>query len=393
MSTKPPASALVSSRRLAAIRSSTASRSRWAFMSATTSPSRRTTRARCGHRGAWPRRPRRSRWHTFTQPSISPSRPVSALMSMRRSSRLPSLRARRVANEIWPPLRTRSSTALCSACSSSGMIGGSRPSTSAAVQPNIRSAAGFHSRTVRSVPNATIASAAHSITARAVASTRFCPVACCRPTTSWCHPGTFLARHSADAQRTRQPRMADPLASPRPPRTANTPPPQPPPRVPARCGVQDPQADNGPFSPGRPIASQRQWPQSLYVPRGPVAGRGPREPAGARGASHGHEILLAARTVWRRVPPARHPVRDHGGRLRQCHQHELGPPSPPPPTPRGQGSRSPWWSRRARAPPRSGGRCAATRPAGRTRTPRPPAVSCWPPRTRSRRSRAASCAR
>ena len=46
ISTKPPASALVSSRRLAAIRSRTASRSSWAFMSATTSPSRRTTLAR-----------------------------------------------------------------------------------------------------------------------------------------------------------------------------------------------------------------------------------------------------------------------------------------------------------------------------------------------------------
>ncbi len=46
MITKPPASALVSSRRLAAMRSSTDSRSRWAFMSATTSPSLRTTRAR-----------------------------------------------------------------------------------------------------------------------------------------------------------------------------------------------------------------------------------------------------------------------------------------------------------------------------------------------------------
>ena len=39
-------SALVSSRRAAAIRSSTADRSSWAFMSATTSPRRRTTRAR-----------------------------------------------------------------------------------------------------------------------------------------------------------------------------------------------------------------------------------------------------------------------------------------------------------------------------------------------------------
>ena len=46
MSTNPPASALVSSRRLAAIRSSTADSSSCAFMSATTSPSRRTTRAR-----------------------------------------------------------------------------------------------------------------------------------------------------------------------------------------------------------------------------------------------------------------------------------------------------------------------------------------------------------
>ncbi len=125
--TKPPASAVVSSRRLAAIRSSTASRSRWAFMSATTSPRRRITRARCA---IWyfAASSSPSRWQTFTQPSISPSRPVSALMSIRRSIRLPSLQARRVANEIWPPLRTRSSTALCSAWSSSGMIGGSRPS-------------------------------------------------------------------------------------------------------------------------------------------------------------------------------------------------------------------------------------------------------------------------
>ena len=46
ISTNPPASARVSSRRLAAIRSSTGSRSSCAFMSATTSPSRRTTRAR-----------------------------------------------------------------------------------------------------------------------------------------------------------------------------------------------------------------------------------------------------------------------------------------------------------------------------------------------------------
>jgi hypothetical protein len=44
--------------------------------------------------------------------------------------------------------------------------------TSVAAQPNIRSAAGFQSMTVRSVLNATIASAAHSITARAVASVR-----------------------------------------------------------------------------------------------------------------------------------------------------------------------------------------------------------------------------
>src|SRR5216684_1329975 len=90
------------------------------------------------------------------------------------------------------------------------MIGGSRPSTSPAGQPNIRSAAGFHSRTLRSVENATIASAALSMTAHAVASTRFCPVACCRPTTSWCHPGTFLARHCINAQRTRQTRPGSP---------------------------------------------------------------------------------------------------------------------------------------------------------------------------------------
>jgi hypothetical protein len=77
-----------------------------------------------------------------------------------------------VAKEIWPPLLTRSRTALCSAFSSSGMICGSRPTTSDVVQPNIRSAAGFHSITVRSIPNATIASAAHSMTVLAVASAR-----------------------------------------------------------------------------------------------------------------------------------------------------------------------------------------------------------------------------
>jgi len=83
-----------------------------------------------------------------------------------------SLRILRVAREIWPPPRTRSRTALCSAFSSSGMICGSSPTTSGAVQPNIRSAAGFHSITVWSVPKATIASGAHSITARAVTSVR-----------------------------------------------------------------------------------------------------------------------------------------------------------------------------------------------------------------------------
>ena len=89
------------------------------------------------------------------------------------------MRARRVAKEIWPPVRMRSSTALCSASSSSGMIGGSVPRTSFAFQPNMRSAAGFQSKTVRSVPNATIASAALSTTARAVASTRACPATAC----------------------------------------------------------------------------------------------------------------------------------------------------------------------------------------------------------------------
>src|SRR5215469_6429658 len=128
------------------------------------------------------------RWQTFTQPMTSPAGSRSALMSMRRSSRAPSLQARRVANEIWSPARMRSSTALCSAASSAGMIGGSVPTTSSAVQPNIRSAAGFQSRTVRSVPNATIASAALSTTARAVASTRSRPAtARCCVTASSCH--------------------------------------------------------------------------------------------------------------------------------------------------------------------------------------------------------------
>ena len=187
MSTNPPASAPVSSHRLAAMRSSTASRSRWAVMSATTSPSLRTTRARCA---TWFLAACSApvRWQTFTQPMTSPAGSRSALMSMRRSSRVPSLRARRVAKEIWPPARMRSSTALCSAASSSGMIAGSVPRTSLAAQPNMRSAAGFQSSTVRSVPNATIASAALSTTARAVASTRSRPAtARCCVTASSCH--------------------------------------------------------------------------------------------------------------------------------------------------------------------------------------------------------------
>ena len=91
---------------------------------------------------------------------------------MRRSSKVPSLRVRRVANETWPPLATCSMTAWFSASSSSGMNASSSPTTSEAFQPNRRSAAGFHSVTVRSMPKATIASAAHSMTARAVASIR-----------------------------------------------------------------------------------------------------------------------------------------------------------------------------------------------------------------------------
>ena len=89
---------------------------------------------------------------------------------MRRSSSPPFLRIRRVAKDTWPPLATRSSTALCSAISSSGTNGGSSPMTSDAVQPNIRSAAGFHTVTVRSAPIAMIASAACSMTARAMGS-------------------------------------------------------------------------------------------------------------------------------------------------------------------------------------------------------------------------------
>src|SRR5579875_357443 len=137
----------------------------------------------------------------LTQPVTSPLAPVSALVSIRTSIAAPSLRIRLVAKEICPPPRTRSSTALCSALSSSGMIGGSRPSTSAALQPNIRSAAGFHSITVRSVPNATIASAALSITARAVASTRSPPPAdpSCAPRRGYllCHHA-FIVPSEAD---------------------------------------------------------------------------------------------------------------------------------------------------------------------------------------------------
>ncbi len=108
----------------------------------------------------------------LTQPITSPLASVSALVSIRTSSMEPSLRIRRVAKETCPPPLTRSKTALCSAACSSGMVGGSWPMTSPADQPNMRSAAGFHSMTVRSVLNATMASAADSMTARAVASTR-----------------------------------------------------------------------------------------------------------------------------------------------------------------------------------------------------------------------------
>src|SRR6266536_2834620 len=125
----------------------------------------------------------------FTQPVITPSM-TSALASMRRSSTPPSLWIRRVANEIWPPPLTRSSTALCSAFSSSGMISGGRPTASSAVHPNSRSAAGFHSSTLRSAPNAMIASAADSMTARAVASSRSPPPA----------QGTLSARARAAAR-------------------------------------------------------------------------------------------------------------------------------------------------------------------------------------------------
>ncbi len=88
----------------------------------------------------------------LTQPITSPLASVSALVSMRTSIMNPSLRIRRVAKEICPPPRTRSKTALCSAALSSGIVGCSRPITSSAAQPNIRSAAGFQSMTVRSVP-------------------------------------------------------------------------------------------------------------------------------------------------------------------------------------------------------------------------------------------------
>ena len=59
---------------------------------------------------------------------------------------------------------------MYSAVSSSGTNGGWRPATSAAAQPNIRSAAGFQTVTARSAPTAMMASAAHSMTARAAAS-------------------------------------------------------------------------------------------------------------------------------------------------------------------------------------------------------------------------------
>src|ERR1051326_173158 len=49
------------------------------------------------------------------------------------------------------------------------MIGGGWPRTSAAVQPNTRSAAGFQATVVRSAPKAMIGSAAEASTAHAVA--------------------------------------------------------------------------------------------------------------------------------------------------------------------------------------------------------------------------------
>ena len=91
-------------------------------------------------------------------------------MSMRRSRTEPFLRMRRVAKDTCPPPSTRSRTALYSAVSSSGRNGGCCPVTSAADQPNIRSAAGFHTVTARSAPTAMMASAAHWMTARAAAS-------------------------------------------------------------------------------------------------------------------------------------------------------------------------------------------------------------------------------
>ena len=84
------------------------------------------------------------------------------------------------------------------------MICGSAPITSASVQPNIRSAAGFHSNTVRSVPNATIASAAHSITARAITSERPLIVpACSAVTRISCHAGPPAVEKNTPGRRVR----------------------------------------------------------------------------------------------------------------------------------------------------------------------------------------------
>ena len=88
---------------------------------------------------------------------------------------VPSLRCRTVSKSFSDsPARTRVNSASLSARRDSGAIGSPpRPTISSRVQPKMRSAAGFHSRTRVSRSNSTRASGDESINACSRASCRF----------------------------------------------------------------------------------------------------------------------------------------------------------------------------------------------------------------------------
>ncbi len=103
--------------------------------------------------------------------SRPPRRPVrSALMSTRTSSSAAVAAHPLGAQRTCPPVRTRSSTAWCSAVSSSGTIGARRPSISSAGQPKSRSAAAFQTQHLWSRSKATTALGELASTARAISS-------------------------------------------------------------------------------------------------------------------------------------------------------------------------------------------------------------------------------